>query len=60
MDLLDTYDKSVTDMAHTLNEAMLELAHLKFTDPYTSVSSAGFRPTPVVKTVHDNGGQLQA
>lgn len=51
MDLLESYDRSVTDLAHSLNSAMLELAHLKFTDPYTSVSSAGFRPTPAVRQV---------
>ena len=60
MDLLDNYDRSVTEVAHSLNEAMLELAHLKFTDPYTSVSTAGFRPTPAVRGVEEQEGRLVA
>jgi hypothetical protein len=42
-------------MSEMLNEAMLELAHLKFTDQYCSVSSHGFMPTPAVKGVEVGG-----
>lgn len=51
MDLLDVYDRSMKDVKHKLSEAMLELAHLKYIDPYSSISSAGFKPTPICRVV---------
>jgi hypothetical protein len=53
--LLDNYDRTHSQMSEMLNEAMLELAHLKFTDQYCSVSSHGFMPTPAVKGVEVGG-----
>lgn len=51
LDQLDEYDRLHASMTHQLNDAMLELAHIKFLDPYCSVSTNGFVPTPATRGV---------
>ena len=37
-------------MSESFTEAMLSLSYIKFINPYTSISVAGYKPTPALRS----------
>lgn len=48
---MDEYDKLLKQMNEEYCAGMLIIANVKFINPYTSLSTKGFKPTPAVVKV---------
>jgi|LakMenEpi03Aug12_release.lakeMendotaPanAssembly.Ray.scaffolds.fasta_scaffold1319626_1 hypothetical protein len=46
-------------MNDVYTEAMLVLANIKFNDPFTSLSIKGYKPTPAILKLDQNGKAIK-
>lgn len=58
MDLIEDYDLAITNINKTFSEAMLDLANLQFLNPFSSISTQGFQPTPALLRFDHNNKNL--
>lgn len=48
LDEVEKYDQEITAMNELFGEAMLSLSSLYFVNPYSSIKSHGYKPTPAL------------
>lgn len=48
MDIIDEYDQMLKQMNDLYTEGIMAIAHVKFINPYTSLSTKGYKPTPAI------------
>lgn len=58
MDLVEEHDSMVTEMNRLYTEGMLAIASVKFVDPYSSLSTKGYKPTPAIRKVVIREGKV--
>lgn len=51
MDQVDEYDRLLKEMNQLYTEGMLTIANVKFLNPYSSLSTKGYKPTPAITKV---------
>ncbi len=51
MDIVEEYDHLIKEMNELYGAGMLAIANVKFINPYTSLSSKGYKPTPAITKV---------
>ena len=51
MDQVDEYDHLLKEMNELYSEGMMRIANVKFVNPYSSLSTKGYKPTPAVTKV---------